>query len=318
MTEIKLIKTIPVFEGLTSEELEQLASICKIHKTKTGQRLFKAGDARKSFYVILSGKLKISWKIKDEEETLAFMDKDNFAVESSLIDPKLKHTHFGEIIEEGEILEIEGKDFINLTKNYSRLANQVYGNIVKNITERLHHANNKLITLYSTGRIASTYANIYNLLNLILETILSVIRAKRALFALFRPFENRIVIQEAIGFKNNQAIKNLNLNLRQDPFLGKIFKTGEDLFLRPKEYAKNKELQLPYLGQTALGVKIQAGKNIIGAIVLVDKKGENFNYNNQILLNIISRQIASAISEAEKTEEKGLHEELRRVYIKPF
>ncbi|MFH1367028.1 MAG: cyclic nucleotide-binding domain-containing protein [Patescibacteria group bacterium] len=318
MVDVKLIKNIPVFAGLSPEELNSLASLCLLKKMAVGQKLFKAGEGRKNFYVILSGKLKIYRLLKDEQEVIAYMDKDNFAVESALVDPGLKHTHFGEVMEKGEILEMKGSDFLNLSKNNLRLGNKIYGNIVNNLTERLHHANNKLVTVYSTGKIASTYANIYNLLPLLLETILSVIKAKKAFFALFKPFENKTVIQEAIGFSNNQAIKNLNLGLRGEPFLGKIFENGEDIFVTSEEAKKNKEYKLPYLGENALAVKIQTGQKILGAIVLVDKKEEDFNFNNQILLNIISRQIATALQTAEKTEDQSSHEELKRVYIKPY
>lgn len=318
MIETKLIKNIPVFAGLSLEELVLLASIFRLKKIEVGQKLFETGDSRKNFYVILSGKLKIYRLLKDEEEVIAYMDKNNFAVESALVDPGLKHSHFGAVIESGEILEMKGNDFLALIKNNLGLGNKIYGNIVNNLTERLHHANNKLVTVYSTGKIASTYANIYNILPLILETILTVIRAKKAFFALYKPFENKTVIQEAIGYSNNQTIKNLNIGLRGETFLGKIFENGEDIFLTREEAKKNKEYKLPYLGENALGVKIQGAQKILGAIVLADKKEEDFNFNNQILLNIISRQIATALQTAEKSEDQDSHEELNRVYIKPF
>ncbi|MFA5069780.1 MAG: cyclic nucleotide-binding domain-containing protein [Patescibacteria group bacterium] len=317
MVESKLIKNIPVFAKLENQEIDSLIPICRIKKTKIGEKLFQSGEARKTFYIILSGKIKICRYLKDEEEVLAYMDRDDFAVESALVDPKLKHTHSGEVIKEGEIITIEGKEFLSLAAKEPRLANRIYGNIVANLTERLHHANNKLVTVYSTGKIASTYANIYNLLPLLLETILTVIKAKKAFFALFKTFENKIIIQEAIGFGDNQAVKNLNLGLKNDPFLGKIHETGEDIFLTAAESKTNKKFSLPYLGQNALGVKIQAGQKIIGAIVLVDKKEEDFNFNNQILLNIISRQIALAIQFAEKSEDKELGAEANRGRIKP-
>ena len=151
-----------------------------------------------------------------------------------------------------------------------------------------------------------------------LQTILNVIRATKAIFALYKPLHNKIVIQEAIGYSNNQKIKNLDINLSSDPFLGKIHQTGQDLFINPEDYKADKKYNLPYLAKTAIGVKIQTGNNILGAIVLADKRGGHFNFNNQILLNIISRQIASAIKEAEKMEEKSMHEELGRKYIKPI
>ncbi|MDZ7798964.1 MAG: cyclic nucleotide-binding domain-containing protein [Patescibacteria group bacterium] len=314
MINIKELKKITLFKNLKPDELAEIAKISKIKETKKDQELFKAGDKRQEFFIVLSGFLRISREIRDEKQTLAFMSTNNFAVESSLVDPKLKHSHFGEIIEAGKILIIKGKDFIKLRNTNPDLTNKIYGNILKNLTERLHHANNKLLTVYSTGRIASTYANIYNILSLILESILTIIKANQAFFVLFKPLQNKAVIQEATGYKKNQEIKNLNISLDKDPFLYEIFKSGEDIFIDREDFKKDKKWHLPYLKNSALGVKVKAGKDILGAIVIVDKKEENFSYNNQILLNIISRQIASAISTAERLE-NGQH---KREYIKPF
>jgi hypothetical protein len=58
---------------------------------------------------------------------------------------------------------------------------------------------------------------------------------------------------------------------------------------------------------------------VIGAILLGDKEhGQNFSYNNHILLDIISRQVALALREAERKDQKSNTDELNRVYIKPF
>jgi CRP-like cAMP-binding protein len=319
MIDFKILKSIPVFEGLSNDEYKILSAIIEVKNIKAGEILFRSGQSRTSFFVVIKGRIEVFRVFNDEKQTLAVMDKNNFAVETALTDHSLKHEHFAKTREDCEIIEIKGEDFIKMAKANPLLANRIYSNIIKNLAERLHHSNNKIVTLYATGKIASSYYDIYNLIDLTLSTILRVIKAEKALFVFFKPLENKITIQEAIGYNDNQKIKNLVLSLSQDPVLGKIYNTKQDLFVTKEDYEKNKELHTTYSSKTMIGVKIELRKNIIGAILLGEKsKNRNFSYHNQILLNIISRQIALAVQEAELSEEKEGTEELKREYIKPI
>jgi len=319
MIDLKILKSIPVFEGLNNDEYKILSEIVEVKNIKAGEILFRSGQTRSSFFVVIKGRIEIFRVFNDEKQTLAVMDKNNFAVETALTNHSLKHEHFAKVREDSEIIEIKGENFIKLAKANPLLANKIYGNIVKNLTERLHHSNNKIVTLYTTGKIASSYFDLYNLIDLTLAAILKVIKANKALFTFFKPMENKIVIQQAVGYGDNQKIKNLSLSLSQDSVLGKIYNTKQDLLVTKDDYEKNKELHVAYASKTMLGVKIELNKKIIGAILLGDKtKNRNFSYHNQILLNIISRQIALAVQEAELSEEKEGTEELKRTYIKPI
>jgi CRP-like cAMP-binding protein len=319
MVPTERLQSIPLFRGLEATALEELAEILELRKAPRGSVLFEAGNKRKECFIVLSGKVHIYRMFNEEVETLAVLDETNFAVESALVDPTIDHHHNAEITKDAELIVIDGKRFRSFAKTHSEIANILLGNIVINLTERLHHANNKLVTLYATGKIASTFSNFENLIDLLLKTILTTIHAKKAIFATYQPLENKIVIEQAMGYSNTGEIETLKLSISDDPILGEIHRTQRDIFVTKELYKEKPHLKTPYSAPSMLGVKIRTGGEIVGAILLVDKEGgENFSYNNQILLHIISRQIALAIQEAESSRERSLREENERVYIQPL
>lgn len=305
------IKKIPLFASLKPEEQQRIAAITKRRAVSKGDVLFSHGDKRTTFFILLSGQIHIYRKFLSEVQTLALMGKYEFAVESALVEQHHKHDHYGEALEDSELLEIEGKDFHKLREEYPETATLLYGKIIQNLADRLHHANNKLVTIYSTGKIASAYDDLDHLTDLLLDTIMEITRARKGLVAIYKPLEGRAIIVEAKGYGNDQAIKNLDISLGQDPVIGMLATTFHDVLITSKQYAEEPKLHTDYASPTMLGTTLHVSDKPIGVILLGDKEGgEEFSHNNQILLNIITRQVvlplSVAISQESKDEEKGI------------
>ncbi len=305
MKETNPIETIPLFRDLTAKEREDLSSIATVRAITKGETLFHSGDARKKFFVVLEGQAQIFRTFNDEVQILAILDANEFAVESALVDPSEKHEHEGEVLTDGKILEIDGKAFLNFAAKNAAVANRIYGRVITNLSERLHHANNKLVTIYSTGKIASTYDNLDHLTDLLLTTILKIVRAKRALFVLFKPLEGKAVIRDAKGYHDEQAMRNLDIHLASDPILGVVYTSALDLNISEEQYNEEKDLHTPYASKSMLITPLHTRDRVIGAILLGEKEGATaFSHNNQILLNIIGRQIVLSILTADLGEQK--------------
>lgn len=304
MFDAQLLTQLPVFHGLTNEEAAALAGLCTLRTIRQGDVLFRPGDSRSAFFVVYAGQIRITRLLNDEVQTLALLDPYDFAVESALVDPNLKHEHTGEAAEESQVVEIDGKQFRTFRQQYPHIANQMFQQIILNLSERLHHANNKLGTIYATGKIAAGYSNLENVTDLLLTTILGIIRAKRALFALYKPREGKAVIRQAMGYGNDQAMRNLTVPLHSDPLLGAMYNTGAGVVISEHEYKRDKTLHTPYASRNMLGAPLQVGGRMVGAILLGDKLGEaSFSHNNQILLDIIARQIVLLVVAGELGEE---------------
>jgi CRP-like cAMP-binding protein len=299
MVDIARLKSIPIFHSLNDTDIRLLAGICDIRTFKKGEALFRAGDHRTTFFVQLSGQIHIFRLFQDEPQTLALLDDNEFAVETALVEPKRKHEHYGEMMEEGELLTIQANDFTEFRKKHADIANAVYRDIIENLTSRLHHANNKLVTLFYTGRIAATYDDLDHLTDLLLDTILHIIRARRAAFILFKPLEGKAVIQDAKGYHSNQEVRNCVISLTDDPILGPLYHSGRDVIITEEQFKQERALHTSYASPTMLATPLKVKEKVIGAILLGDKVGKGgFSHNNQVLLNIIARQVAFPIAHA--------------------
>ncbi len=59
MDAMKQLTTIPLFQGLTAENYQQLASIVVVKPYKKNQTIFADGDDGNGFYVVVSGRVKV-------------------------------------------------------------------------------------------------------------------------------------------------------------------------------------------------------------------------------------------------------------------
>lgn len=304
MVDTQYIASIPYFQALSPEEQSALAGITSIRAIPRGTALFRPGEPRKTFLIVLSGQVHVYSLFNGEIQTLALLEPGDFAVESALVNPDLKHDHYGEMEADGEVLEIDGKAFTRFQTSRPAIASAVYGQIVLNLTERLHHANNKLVTIYTTGKIASTYDNLDNLSELLLTTILSIIKAKRGIFVLYKPLEGKAVIREAVGYGNSQQMKNLDILVSSDPILGEMYTTNNEISITEDMYKNDNRLHTRYASKSMLGVPLAIGQKVIGAILLGGKENAKaFSVNNRVLVSIIARQVVSVIGTAEMLEE---------------
>ena len=82
------LKKCALFDGLTSDELKQIAEITNIRRYEKGDILFHAGSPAEGFYIVYSGKICV-FRISDtgkEQVIHIFRSGDSFA-EIILVDP---------------------------------------------------------------------------------------------------------------------------------------------------------------------------------------------------------------------------------------
>ncbi len=196
------------------------------------------------------------------------------------------------------------------------IADKIYQNIAIDLKDRLDHANNKLVTLFASGKIIASYTSLAEISDNIIKAILKVIPVNKSLFITYQENTNQMVVQNVLGFKNIKINQLLNLN--KDPLLNQLIADPQTkIFDRknwPREY-----LNLPYTSNSLIITPIKARKKVLGFIILADKlNGREFTDNNRILLEAIASQTAPAIEDARLNALQSSEEDLRRVYIDPF
>lgn len=119
---LKQIAAIPLFKGLTEDQLGQLSTIVIERTYRRGQTIFSEGDEGNGFYVVSSGRVKI-FKLSHEgkEQILHIFGAGEPFGEV----PVFSGEHFpahAETLEESKILFFPRSAFIELIKKHPSLA----------------------------------------------------------------------------------------------------------------------------------------------------------------------------------------------------
>jgi CRP-like cAMP-binding protein len=125
-------------------------------KIPAGTMLFQEGDQGEEMFIIQSGKVKISKRIRGVEKTLATLDKGEFLGEMAILNDKPRSAS-AETIEDCEMLVIDRKTFEALIRGNAEIAVR----FIKRLADRLREANEQMEALMikdNTSRLVSILA----------------------------------------------------------------------------------------------------------------------------------------------------------------
>ncbi len=314
----KALGLFPIMEGLSDAQISLLAEYLSPQRFPQGKVIFEQGTRRDSLLFITKGRLSVYKEFGDEPEVFAVLRPGEFCCEEALSDPESVHSKSAQALDNLEVLSLSHTAFHALVKEDASFALLLLERIMKTIAERLHHADNKLVTLYHTGRIISITLPLKEIGQQILSALHEVVKARRSLFAIFSHNNNQISIIAQHGFAVSPFVNgDQNLPLQEDPVLGFIAKNKSTMLITPSNSTPDMHTAA-YASDSMLGVPIMQEDNAVGAILMLDKQGEEFSINNTILLEIVTRQIAGAIVEANSQRRLREEEELKQVYIRPL
>jgi CRP/FNR family cyclic AMP-dependent transcriptional regulator len=118
--------------------------------------LFQEGDAGEHMYIIQSGRVKISKRIRGVEKTLATLEKGEFFGEMAILNDKPRSAT-AETLEECDMLVIDRKTFDALIRGNAEIAVR----FIKRLADRLRETNDQMEALMikdNTSRLVSILA----------------------------------------------------------------------------------------------------------------------------------------------------------------
>ena len=312
-----LLHALPLAAGLSEGELGSLSEYLTSATYPKGKVVFEQGGRRDALLLIKEGRLSIYKELGDAPEVFAVLHPGNFCCEEALTDQRSVHSKSGQALDELKTLELTYTAFRALSSEHPRLALFLLEKLLQSVAERLHRTDNRLITLYHTGRIISITLPVEEMGRQILAALHEVIRAKRSLFVSFLPSLNRIQLLAHHGFAIPPFGGEDHIPLTGDPVLGLIAANSATILVT-RDNPLPHTVDVAYASPSMVGVPITEEGKTIGAILMLDKQNDEFNLNNVMLLEIVARQIAGAIEEGEALHRHQAEEELKRVYIKPL
>jgi CRP-like cAMP-binding protein len=119
---IDLLKTCPLFAGLSEEDLKKIRAIALLKRVKRKGVIFSEGDEAKGFYVTLSGKVKI-YKVSPDgkEQILHVINAPDSFAEAALFLEGI-YPAFAEALSDSQLLFIPKKDFVHLIEKNPKLS----------------------------------------------------------------------------------------------------------------------------------------------------------------------------------------------------
>ena len=139
-----LIKQAAIFGGLTEQEIETVADICKKQAFKFGQTIFKEGEPGNRFYIISDGEVRISRDVPGSgEEALTVLKPGACFGEMAVFDRSERST---DAIANTDctLITITRPDFEMLLDFNRDIAYKILWSTVRLLSERLRITNDNL------------------------------------------------------------------------------------------------------------------------------------------------------------------------------
>lgn len=162
--DLAFLARVPLFEGLSLEELHRVVSIARWRNWGAGEIIIREGEGGDTLYVLLSGAVEVTKTLTLRLSQEEFGEREKTLMRSDSREPFF----FGEMaMLEGtersatvtttapcETLEIERKDFLALAEAESRIGYLVLTNIAKMLSSRLRRTNMDVLKLTTALSLA--------------------------------------------------------------------------------------------------------------------------------------------------------------------
>ena len=152
MKEKEALSQVYLFRELTPGEMDILISISKEKRVKKGDMIFQEGDAGDSFYLIVSGSVRISTIVPGVgEEALTILREGEYFGEMALIDDVPRSA--SAIANDDTILLLIGRDdFRKLLAQETGIAYKLLWVFTRTLCARLRKTDEQLKSIFSIAK----------------------------------------------------------------------------------------------------------------------------------------------------------------------
>lgn len=313
----EFLATVTIFSGLSDDVLEKLSAITKEYKFNEGDIIFEENSPGDAMYIIIEGKA-IAEKIIEEGRHKAvgtFGSGDVFG-EMALFDRQPRSARIRALTPLG-VLALFQDEFQKFLLSDTEDAARILGRVITVLTQRIRQTDQELVTLYETGKIAGSTTEVNNMLNAIMERLMtSVNSADCGITMLFNQYTDEFEPKASRGLpaddvisltlvKSHPIVKSMLERLEKNPDLVEAFLL-EGITWKDPEF-----LKMP----SVLVVPLSNKGRLFGFILLGNKeKRYAFKSNEVNLVQAVASQVASAVESALFRKEETARERLGQVY----
>lgn len=152
--DINCVVTVPIFNHLSNEDMNKIASLVKHKEIKKNQFLYMEGDNSSGLYVLHSGKIRI-YKISSsgKEQLIRILKPGDFTGELSLFQTTNQNA-FAQATKDSKVCMIAQNDLHKLLQTYPDISIK----ILSEFAQRLNDAENQALSI-SSQSVISRIAN---------------------------------------------------------------------------------------------------------------------------------------------------------------
>jgi len=140
----ELIKSVEIFEGLETRDINKVLKVASGKKYTSDQVIFNEGDLGDCFFLIIEGKVKITKKVaEDKIEEVAILTAGDYFGEMSLLDGEPRSATVTAATD-SKLLEVKNSQFVKILMNDDNFARKVLWAFCTTFAKRLRRTNSLL------------------------------------------------------------------------------------------------------------------------------------------------------------------------------
>ena len=137
----KLLQSVELFDGLTDDELGEVAALCERRKLKDGEVLTKQGNVGKELFIISEGLVEVILHEQTEPRVVVNLGAGQLIGEMSLVDRGPRSATVVAIHDPTYVQVIQNDNFHKLCQRNTQIGYRVMLNLAADLSFKLRHSN---------------------------------------------------------------------------------------------------------------------------------------------------------------------------------
>lgn len=138
---VDILKRVPLFANLDSEELAQIAAICTEEKAQAGELIIQQNTTGSEMYIIAKGSVDVFISGLSDARSLVVLGKGQVIGEMALIDQGYRSASVKVTKTDAVLYRIKSKDFYELCERNNHIGYTVMRNLAVDVAFKLRHRN---------------------------------------------------------------------------------------------------------------------------------------------------------------------------------
>jgi CRP-like cAMP-binding protein len=136
------LSKFPIFEGLTDDELERIANLCRGEVYEAGMTIFEEGEAADYLYLVEEGEVVLEMELElqpyasPKQTIIEVATKGEAFGWSALVEPYIR-TLSARCMERAKVIAIKGSDLLDLFDSEPHIGHRVMGRVTQIVAIRL-------------------------------------------------------------------------------------------------------------------------------------------------------------------------------------